>query len=112
MLGYTVGLYPPGMKDEFVRHFAVNEAMVRAHRLAVDALRSGPGSFPVGITLSMEELVAGEGGESDARTPPSRSSRTPSSTAPPATTSSACSATSALLSAPTGPARDDPGGRR
>ncbi len=63
VLGYTVGLYPPGMKDEFARHFAVNEAMVRAHRLAVDALRSGPGSFPVGITLSMEELVAGEGGE-------------------------------------------------
>jgi len=63
VLGYTVGLYPPGMKDEYARHFAVNEAMVRAHRLAVDALRSGPGSFPVGITLSMEELVAGEGGE-------------------------------------------------
>ncbi len=63
VLGYTVGLYPPGMKDEYARHFAVNEALVRAHRLAVDALRSGPGTFPVGITLSMEELVAGEGGE-------------------------------------------------
>jgi len=61
--GYTVGLYPPGLKDEFVRHFAVNDALVRAHRLAVDALRSGPGVFPVGITLSMEELVAGEGGQ-------------------------------------------------
>ena len=63
VLGYTVGIYPPGMKDEYGRHFAVNEALVRAHRLAVDALRSGPGAFPVGITLSMEELVAGEGGE-------------------------------------------------
>jgi beta-glucosidase len=63
VLGYTVGLYPPGMKDEYGRHFAVNEAMVRAHRLAVEALRSGPGTFPVGLTLSMEELVAGEGGE-------------------------------------------------
>jgi len=63
VLGYTVGIYPPGMKDEIGRHFAVNEAMVRAHRLAVDALRSGPGTFPVGITLSMEELVAGEGGQ-------------------------------------------------
>jgi beta-glucosidase len=63
VLGYTVGLYPPGLKDEIVRHFAVNDALVRAHRLAVDALRSGPGSFPVGLTLSMEELVAGEGGE-------------------------------------------------
>ncbi|MGH3184636.1 MAG: family 1 glycosylhydrolase, partial [Streptosporangiaceae bacterium] len=63
VLGYTVGIYPPGMKDEYGKHFAVNEALVRAHRLAVDALRSGPGSFPVGLTLSMEELVAGEGGE-------------------------------------------------
>jgi beta-glucosidase len=63
VLGYTVGIYPPGMKDEYGRHFAVNEALVRAHRLAVEALRSGPGSFPVGLTLSMEELVAGEGGE-------------------------------------------------
>jgi beta-glucosidase len=63
VLGYTVGIYPPGLKDEFVRHFAVNDALVRAHRLAVDALRSGPGVFPVGITLSMEELVAGEGGQ-------------------------------------------------
>ena len=63
VLGYTIGIYPPGMKDEIGRHIAVNEALVRAHRLAVDALRSGPGSFPVGITLSMEELVAGEGGE-------------------------------------------------
>ena len=63
VLGYTIGIYPPGLKDEIGRHIAVNEALVRAHRLAVDALRSGPGSFPVGITLSMEELVAGEGGE-------------------------------------------------
>jgi beta-glucosidase len=63
VLGYTVGIYPPGLKDEYVRHFAVNDVLVRSHRLAVDALRAGPGSFPVGITLSMEELVAGEGGE-------------------------------------------------
>ena len=63
VLGYTIGIYPPGLKDEIGRHIAVNEALVRAHRLAVEALRSGPGSFPVGITLSMEELVAGEGGE-------------------------------------------------
>jgi beta-glucosidase len=63
VLGYTVGLYPPGLEDEIGRHIAVNEALVQAHRLAADALRAGPGSFPVGLTLSMEELVAGEGGE-------------------------------------------------
>lgn len=62
-MGYTVGDYPPGVKDDLRRHLAVNEAMVRAHRLAVEALRSGPGSYPIGLTLSMAEIVADEGGE-------------------------------------------------
>ena len=62
-MGYTVGEYPPGVKDDLTRHLAVNQAMVRAHRLAVDALRSGPGRYPVGLTLSMAEMVADEGGE-------------------------------------------------
>ena len=62
-MGYTVGEYPPGVKDDLTRHLAVNESMVRAHRLAVEALRSGPGDFPVGLTLSMAEIVADVGGE-------------------------------------------------
>jgi beta-glucosidase len=64
VMGYSVGAFPPGVKDDITRHLAVNEAMVRAHRLAVEALRAGPGSFPVGLTLSMSEMVAGEGAES------------------------------------------------
>ncbi len=63
VMGYALGSSPPGVKDDFVRHLAVNDAMVRAHRLAVDALRSGPGTFPVGLTLSMDEMVADPGGE-------------------------------------------------
>jgi beta-glucosidase len=63
VMGYALGSSPPGVKDDFVRHLAVNEAIVRAHRLAVDALRSGPGDFPVGLTLSMDEMVAEPGGE-------------------------------------------------
>ncbi len=63
VMGYTVGSSPPGVKDDLGRHLAVNEVMVRAHRLAVDASRSGPGDFPVGLTLSMDELVADPGGE-------------------------------------------------
>jgi len=62
VMGYFEGLYPPGVKD-FTRYGAVNDAMVRGHRLAVDALRSGPGAFPVGLTLSMAEITADEGGE-------------------------------------------------
>jgi beta-glucosidase len=63
VMGYTQGEFPPGVKGDLRRHLAVNEAMVRAHRLGVDALRSGPGSFPVGLTLSMAELKADDGGE-------------------------------------------------
>ncbi len=63
VMGYALGSSPPGVKDDFVRHLAVNDAMVQAHRLAVDALRSGPGKFPVGLTLSMDEMVAEPGGE-------------------------------------------------
>jgi beta-glucosidase len=63
VMGYALGSSPPGVKDDFVRHLAVNDAMVRAHRLAVEALRSGPGAFPVGLTLSMDEMVADPGGE-------------------------------------------------
>ena len=63
VMGYFQGEYPPGVKDDFGRYAAVNEAMVRAHRLAVEALRSGPGEFPVGLTLSMAEITADDGGE-------------------------------------------------
>jgi beta-glucosidase len=63
VMGYALGSSPPGVKDDFTRHLAVNETIVRAHRLAVEALRSGPGEFPVGLTLSMDEMVADPGGE-------------------------------------------------
>ena len=65
--GYDLGSSSPGVKDNFARHLAINEAVVRAHRLGVDALRSGPGDFPVGLTLSMDEMVAEPGGEECAR---------------------------------------------
>ena len=63
VMGYNQGEFPPGVKDDLRRHLAVNDILVRAHRLAVDALRAGPGRFPAGLTLSMAELTADEGGE-------------------------------------------------
>jgi beta-glucosidase len=39
------------------------EVLLDAHRLAAHALRAGRGSFPVGMTLAMRELVAAPGGE-------------------------------------------------
>ena len=63
VMGYALGSSPPGVKDDFIRHLAVNDAIVQAHRLGVEAMRSGPGNYPVGLTLSMDEMVAAPGGE-------------------------------------------------
>jgi beta-glucosidase len=61
-MGYGLGSSPPGVED-FVRNLAVNDLVARAHRGAVEAIRSGPGDFPVGLTLSMDEMVAEPGGQ-------------------------------------------------
>jgi beta-glucosidase len=61
--GYGREVSSSSVEDNFSHHLAINEAIVRAHRMGVDALRSGPGDFPVGLTLSMDEMVADPGGE-------------------------------------------------
>jgi beta-glucosidase len=61
-MGYRHAVFPPAHRDA-ARHHAVNTALCRAHRLAVDALRQGPGAFPVGLTLSMADFQAVDGGD-------------------------------------------------
>ena len=61
-LGYLAGTFPPGRRDVALRR-AVNDIFVDAHRKAVDAIRSGPGNAPVGITLAMTDYQAVDGGE-------------------------------------------------
>jgi beta-glucosidase len=63
LMGYGLGLFPPGVSGAFDRAELVAERYLQAHREAVTALRAGPGSFPIGLTISMAELVALEGGE-------------------------------------------------
>ena len=43
--------------------FKTRDVMLAAHCRARDVIRSGPGDFPVGITLAMQDLVAVPGGE-------------------------------------------------
>ena len=43
--------------------FKTRDVMLAAHCRARDVIRSGPGEFPVGITLAMQDLVAVPGGE-------------------------------------------------
>jgi len=61
-MGWRLGLFPPRVRDR-VRRDIVNHALVTAHRKAVDAIRSGPGEFPVGLTLSMTDYQLQPGGE-------------------------------------------------
>jgi len=61
-MGWRLGLFPPRVRDR-ARRGTVNQAMVRAHRLGVDAIRSGPGEAPVGLTLSMTDYQMAPGGE-------------------------------------------------
>jgi len=61
-MGWRHGLFPPRVRDRD-RRAKVNDALVAAHRAAVEAIRSGPGEFPVGLTLSMTDFQTLPGGE-------------------------------------------------
>ena len=61
-MGWRMGLFPPRVRDR-TRRDVVNAAMVSAHRKAIDVIRSGPGDFPVGITVSMTDFQLEPGGE-------------------------------------------------
>ena len=63
MMGYVLGAFPPGVQGDFDRFAVANQTMVDAHRRSMEALRAAPGSYPAGLTLSMADMVATEGGE-------------------------------------------------
>lgn len=62
LYGYRVGVFPPGRADTDARSRAIDH-FVAAHRRGVDAIKSGPGDAPVGLTLSMTDYQAVDGGE-------------------------------------------------
>ena len=62
LMGYLLGVFPPKVADR-ARFDQVSATMRASHREMVAALRAARGSFPVGLTLSMAEMEAGEGGE-------------------------------------------------
>jgi beta-glucosidase len=62
LMGYLFGIFPPGASDSALRH-RVNEVLIDAHAKATTAIRSGPGTAPVGLTLSMTDYQAIGGGE-------------------------------------------------
>jgi beta-glucosidase len=62
VMGYLLGVFPPKAHSR-ERFDAVSSTMRASHRAMVDALRASPGSFPIGLTLSMAEMEAAEGGD-------------------------------------------------
>jgi beta-glucosidase len=48
---------------QFVATPELRETILAAHRRAVAAIKAGPGSFPVGLTMAMVDIQAAEDGE-------------------------------------------------
>ena len=61
-MGYVMGMFPPGRSDTGAAK-AVSENLASAHRRAVEAIRAAVPGLPVGLTLSMTDYQALEGGE-------------------------------------------------
>ena len=62
-IGYLAGVFPPGLQDRELRRRA-NDVFIDAHRKGFDAIKSGLGDVPVGLTLAMTDYQAVDGGES------------------------------------------------
>jgi beta-glucosidase len=61
--GYQLGVFPPGRSGDMEAVARVSEALIVAHRRAVEALRAGPGAYPVGMALAVPVLELAPGGE-------------------------------------------------
>jgi beta-glucosidase len=62
IMGYLTGNFPPQVTS-WSRFVAVNETMRNCHVAMRDALTAGPGDFPIGLPLSMQEYEAVPGFE-------------------------------------------------
>jgi beta-glucosidase len=60
--GFQTGVFPPGQRDRDARRRA-SDHFGLAHRKAVDAIRGAAPTVPVGLTLSMTDYQAVDGGE-------------------------------------------------
>jgi beta-glucosidase len=61
-MGWHVGLFPPGKRDEALSR-SVAARIVRAHRVAVEAIRAAAPGTPVGLALSMTDYQPVTGGD-------------------------------------------------
>jgi len=61
-MGHLAGVFPPGLRDVALRR-RTNQILCDAHRRAVEAIRESAPGVPVGLTLSMTDYQAVDGGE-------------------------------------------------
>src|SRR5205085_6538248 len=62
VMGHLLGMFPPGRSDlDETRH--VIDVLCAAHRHAVEVIRGSAPGVPVGLTLSMTEHQAVDGGD-------------------------------------------------
>jgi len=60
--GYILAMWPPGEQD-YDKGKRASDTLVDAHRKAVAAIRAAAPDVPVGLTMSMTDFQAVEGGE-------------------------------------------------
>jgi beta-glucosidase len=65
MIGYQMAFFPPGVSD-LDQYRRACDNFLAAHQRVVPILRSGPGNFPVGLTLSMADHQAVPADDTDA----------------------------------------------
>jgi len=61
LMGYVVGVWPPGRAQDLGGYSAVNDNLARAHRSAYDVIKAGRGTFPLGLCVSMGDWWSTEG---------------------------------------------------
>jgi beta-glucosidase len=60
--GFLTARFPPALQD-FTLYARANDHLRAAHRRAYDALKAGPGDFPVGLCVAMSDWWTPPGGE-------------------------------------------------
>ena len=63
LMGFVGGAFPPGRRNDFDAYKKANDNFIAAHRKVYDVLKGGPGDFPVGLTVSMDDWWVPEGAE-------------------------------------------------
>lgn len=61
--GWLMGVFPPGKTVSAAQTEEVSRVFIDAHRRSVEAIRAASPGTPVGLTVSMAEYVAVDGGE-------------------------------------------------